>query len=231
MKKNFIYFLEWIIEFILFASYPVKTFFYFFVPIHQVVNNSQHKTPIIIVELWFSQNIYHYFLKRYLEKNGFRVYMFNSNLFINGIDDGAQELDEFMNERKISKAVLVGISLGGLCAYQYFRKYGWERIEKLVTIGAPFYGTPWIFPLFLFKAGRELIPGSKFVNTLKAEKITNPDRIVCLTAKYDELVPDESSVLKGARHIEVDVVGHNFLHILSKETYEQVAKESLRLDN
>ena len=219
------YLKEWVIEVLLLISYPVKTLMYFFVPIHKVKKSKDRDIPIVFVEQWFSQNIYHYFMKRYLEEKGFRVYMFNKSLFIGGIDDGAIALEKFIVQHKIEKAILLGISIGGVTALRYAQIFGFTKIEKIITLGSPFQGTPWIIPLFFLKAGRDLLPGSSFVKKINREKIEEPDKILCINAKYDELVPDESSKLPGVREITLDIVGHNYLHILANETYKAILEE------
>lgn len=68
------------------------------------------------------------------------------------------------------------------------------------------------------------MPGSQFLNDLFEGELRNPDKIVCVSAKYDEFVPIWSSQLLGAQSEVLPVVGHVNLAAFSKLTYDLIAK-------
>lgn len=218
----------WILEFAVLFAFPFVSFFRLFVPMNKVTNHRSGKPTIIITEQWFVQTMSHIFMKRYFEKQKFRVYMFNFNPVQGGIDEGAYQLKKFIQKHKITNCILVGISLGAVTSYVYVQRFGgWQKVKKVFCMAAPFKGTPWANVISLCKSGKQIIPESDFVKQLAKEKIMFPERIICVVAKIDELVPRWSSVLAKAECREVGIVGHNNLHSLSKEVWELVVRESV----
>jgi hypothetical protein len=72
-------------------------------------------------------------------------------------------------------------------------------------------------------SGRELLPNSSFIKKISQYKILNPDKIICIRAKLDEMVPN-GSVLPGCREVVMNVVGHNNLHIQVRSTYRKIVE-------
>lgn len=219
------YFADGIIELLLLLSYPLKFLVSFLLPFRILNRKQTQGVSIILVEHWFSQNIYHYFLKKYLEKKGYRVYLFNSSLLRNSIEKGAAELRSFLKRKEIENCILVGISIGGVTSYYYVQNYGWEGIQKVLCVGAPFKGSFALGMLYFLRVGRQLWPGSNFIKTLFSKEIVNSQKIVSIVAKYDEWVPRSSSTITHVKTVEVDIFGHNYLHIASKETFQKIARE------
>lgn len=52
-----------------------------------------------------------------------------------------QKIDEFFTQNNNQKINLVGHSMGGLVIRAYAQRYGMEKINKIVTVGSPHYGT------------------------------------------------------------------------------------------
>lgn len=219
--------LQWVIELLLLTSLGTVAPLRFLLPLYRINPHPTKKTPIVIVENWFLQNPYHFLLKRRLESKGFAVYLFNHTLLKGGLDDGAKQLQRFINEQKIHDCILVGISIGSIPCLTYLREHqGWRHVKKLITLGGPLRGTPAMLPFAYLKSGKQVLPGSDFLKKFHPEHMTHPERIICISAKKDELVPGWSSFLPHSKHIILDVVGHNYLHILAKETVAIIAKEA-----
>ncbi len=218
---------QWIVEAFLLLIFPLVSILRFIVPLDKVHNRGSRKTPIVITEQWFVQTISHILMKWYFEQQHFKVYMFNFSPINGGIEEGAKHLKQFMNKHKIQECIMVGISTGAVTSYVYAQRFGgWEKVKRLICMGGPFKGTPWAMSFFFLKCGKQILPRSNFVRNLQKEQIQYPDRMICVAAKNDEFVPRWSSYLSKARFKEVPLVGHNNLHILSKEVWDLVAKEA-----
>lgn len=221
------YIIQGVIELLLIFSYPLTSILRFTVPLYSLYPHPQYKTPIVIVEQWFAQNAYHIFMKRYLEKKGFRVYLFNFSLFKGGIDDGAVELKNFFEKYSLQNALIVGISAGALTSFTYLQTYnGWKKVKKLISLGGPFKGTPLAYPIVFLKSGRQLIPQSTFLTTLQKKKIRKPHRILCISPLIDEMVPTTSNRLPSVKQKKIPCIGHNNLHIWSKDVLTIIINEA-----
>ncbi len=181
------------------------------------------KKTIVMVERWFNSNPMHKFWKRYLEEQGFDVYLINFPIYKGTFEKSAALLAEYIESLNLKNFTLVGISSGGITSLLYLEQYkGWEKADKFISLGAPFKGTPKAFFISFVKSGFELLPGSGFMRKFKNLEITNKNKIICLRAKMDEMVPDWSSSIDGTRTETLDVIGHNKFHLDSKETYEKI---------
>jgi len=183
------------------------------------------KPTILFVETWYTKNIHHRKWKKFLEKKGFQVQIVNFPIHKATFKESAKKLKDYIEENDFSDLTLVGISSGGITSLLYLEDFGgWNKVKKFISIASPFHGSP----MFIFnihtKSGRELLPNSTFVTKLTERKIQNLNKIYCIHAKFDEMVPTNSSVLPGATNIQIDVVGHNNLHVDTKRTYEEVAR-------
>lgn len=227
-RERIIFLSQWITEFFLIIVLPVISLLRVFIPLTSVKNHNSDKPPIIIIEQWFAKTISHMFLKRYLEERHFKVYLFNFNPIYGGVDDGAYRLKQFINHHKIYGCILVGISMGAVTSFVYTQRFGgWKKVRKLFCMAGPFRGTPLARSFFFLKSGRQISPKSKFLKKLRKEKIQYPDRVICIIAKSDEFVPRWSSILEQARNEEVSIVGHNNLHVWSRQVWELVAREAV----
>jgi pimeloyl-ACP methyl ester carboxylesterase len=182
---------------------------------------------IVIFEHWFSKNFWHIFMKFYLEKLGHRVYWTNYSLIKGGADEGAEYLENYIAKNDIKNATLVGISFGAITSYSYLQKFkGWKKIDKFISIAGPFKGTPLAIVLCLFKGGRQMLPNSKYLQDLLSVPRTNGSKIVSVSALRDEMVPKQSTRLDFARNITLNVIGHNVLHMFSRELFTTIAHEA-----
>ncbi|GHV38614.1 hypothetical protein FACS189490_00810 [Clostridia bacterium] len=65
---------------------------------------------------------------------------------------GLLEKQLLTNYSKEDEVILVCHSMGGIVASTYIAKYGSKKIDKLITIGTPYYGSP--KALYVFETGR-----------------------------------------------------------------------------
>jgi hypothetical protein len=210
-----------LLEFFLCISHP------FLGILNRILNDKNKKSDngrvVVIVESWLNTNYLHTFLVHFLRRKGYIVYMKNFPLQKGGFEDKADELNEFILQNNLTNFSLIGISGGAITSLCYLEKYDkWQGINKFIAIGAPFKGTPLIYPLVFLKSARQLLPNSVFLKDLK---IRYPKKIVSVYAFFDEMVPRKSSIIQDAKNIEIPVVGHNNLHMLSGDMYEEVSSE------
>lgn len=183
--------------------------------------------PIVFVHGWMTQTPLYYFLVRFLEKSGFQVHVTNFGLQAGDYRELAKELKAYLENHDLKDVVLVGTSGGAIISLAYLQKHdGWSRARKLIAIGGPFFGSPLAFLAFFSKAGRQMMASSEFLEELMAGEIKNKDRIVCIQAKFDELVPQKSSGIPGVKCEVLDVVGHVNLQAFSRKTFKAIVEHS-----
>lgn len=180
---------------------------------------------IVLVHGWLTSNLPYIFLKRYLENKGFSVYMPNISLMASDLNKESMNLKEYIETNKLENFTLVGLSTGANISYLYLQSFdGWTKTKRFISIGALFKGTPLVYLAPFLGSARQLIPGSKFLKKLNQKSPLNREKIICIFAKYDELIPKYSSKLKGVKHEEVPVLGHVVLQVVAKETFALVEK-------
>jgi hypothetical protein len=207
-------------EIILFFSYPFGTLVSLFLK-----DEVRQKPTILIVETWYTKNVHHRKWKKFLEEQGFQIQIVNFPIHKGTFEESAKKLKDYIEENDFSELILVGISSGGITSLLYLEDFGgWSKVKKFISIASPFYGSPMAIFSLQTKSGWQMLPGSKLTKEIKKRKIKNLDKIYCIHGKFDEMVPVKSSVLIGATNIQIDIVGHNNLHVDTKKTYEEVAR-------
>jgi len=213
------YFFE---ELLLILSFPFSGLLSYL--IHEKrVKNKKNKGSIIIVRRWLSRSAIYVIWKNYIEKRGFRVYLVNLPLQQGSFHASARKLKNYIDKKGLQKITLVGVSAGAITSLVYLQDYsGWKKVDKFISLGAPFHGTPMMYFLFPLFSAHELFPNSHFLKKLFSKEIKNKDKIYCIRAKYDEMVPANSSFIDGAHGITITTFGHNRLHMGSKRAYGQI---------
>jgi triacylglycerol esterase/lipase EstA (alpha/beta hydrolase family) len=124
----------------------------------------------------------------------------------------AKKVDELRIHSKSEKVILVGHSMGGLIARNYVQSRGGSNhVTAMVTLGSPHHGSK-LAPFALSTMGKSLLPGSEFL--VKFNKVPWPETTAATSiyTRYDNIVlPAESAKMVGARHIELDGMGHTSL--------------------
>lgn len=144
-----------------------------------------------------------------LEREGYRVYTIDQPLFA-PIDTMADRLAarvlDVLRATGAQKLTLVGHSMGGLIIRAYLRRYGGERVARVVTIGSPHHGTRHAM-LAGGSNGRQMRVGGDWLHVLGRERLTVP--FVSIYSIHDTVIsPQVSSRLDGAEHRVIARVGH-----------------------
>jgi pimeloyl-ACP methyl ester carboxylesterase len=108
-----------------------------------------------------------------------------------------------------SQVIIVGHSMGGLVARAYLRRYGHQRIARVITLGTPHHGTA----LASFGPGSNALQmrcNSAWLDGLAASE-ANLQRSLfsSIYSVHDNIVaPQDSSALPGARNLVFGAIGH-----------------------
>jgi len=194
-----------------------------------VNKNATRKSPVVLINGFLNQNLLYYFLKRHLEKEGYKVYMANLGLFNTDIKRRAKLLSEYIDKNRLWRITLIGASMGGLIGFHYLQELnGWTRTNKFIAIGTPFKGSYLKMPNF-FKYTRQLNQYiNQYIKSLFDEnkKIKNLKKIICLYSNFDEFVPGKNSVIPGSVNKKLNVIGHANLLAFSLQTFKAVAEHA-----
>lgn len=197
----------------------------FVFPLTGVNKNPTHKNPIVFIHGWLNQNLLFYFLKRCLEKQGYKVFMADFGLLTGNIGQNTQLLSDYIKKNNLGDVILVGASTGAIIGIHYLQKLGgWNKVDRFIAVSGPFMGFPLARIAFFSKSAKQMIPNSEYLKSLFYEKVKNIEKIVCISSKYDEIVPHESSKIPGAKNEAIEIVGHVNLLAFSNQTHELIAK-------
>jgi triacylglycerol lipase len=131
----------------------------------------------------------------------------------------ANELSQFVNQvlkkTKATKVDIIAHSMGGLSTRYYIKNLdGATKVNDVVTLGSPHHGTNSAYYGFFTAGAREMMPDSTFLQELNSVDET-PGSAVQYTSIYsntDEVIsPYTSSILNGAKNVEVSGVSHSGL--------------------
>jgi len=215
------FFSQILTECTLIVFYPLLSLIMLFVPPWELRGNGNGKT-IVIVERWLSLNFRHLYWKYYLERKGYNVYLANFPLRLGNFHEAAGHLDSYLERNELTDVTLVGISSGAIASYLYLHYYdGWSRVDKFISIGAPFKGTWMAIFISWLPSGRELLPNSDLIKEIGNITLLHLNKVYCMKAKFDEMVPN-GSILEGAHKITLNVIGHNNLHLQVRTTYRKI---------
>ncbi len=123
-------------------------------------------------------------------------------------DQLAAKIDAILAETGAVDVVVVAHSMGGLVALAYCRKYGPERVRRLISLATPYHGSMHasFFPGICL---RELRCNSEWLDELYRHPFDMPP-ISSIWSWHDSMVaPQTSSKLDGAQNISLVGVGHN----------------------
>ncbi len=216
-------FFLWAVEFFCWSTNAIT----YFAPKVELKSSKHSKgnPHIVLVSPGFTGPILYYFFKKKLEKKGFRVTVLNFSKEMRNLETAAENLKKRIDKEGFSDINLVGASSAALVVHEYLHNFnGWQKVKNFIALGAPFRGTYMSYFTYYSKAGRQLIPGSRYIKKVQAIKPINIDRIFHLVAKKDELVPRWSSKHELIKAIEMDVIGHVRLHAFSRKTFEKIAE-------
>jgi pimeloyl-ACP methyl ester carboxylesterase len=168
--------------------------------------------PVLLVQGLFATPGTMRPLRRRLRAAGHDVHLTPelSRLVSGDVRAHAEELDravERVRAKSGAAAVdVVGASQGGIVALWWATHGGWDRLGRLVGVGAPFRGSP--VADAIGRVGRrtvglrQLVPGSELLVELAGAPLLRP--VVSVSLRGDPVCPPASCVLPGMRAIVVE---------------------------
>lgn len=184
-----------------------------------VVPSTAHATtpdPVIVIAGFASPAEGGLPLALRLQANGAQIFYTaaSANSGTGDIVAGAQSLGTFVDsvlaQTGASKVDLVGLSMGGLTARQYVKFNGGDaKVDSLVTLGSPNYGTnraalAQLLNCLGIVACDQMVPGSAFLNDLNAGDDTiGSVRYTTFRTLWDEVVVpiDNAKLQDGATNV------------------------------
>ncbi|MGO9459968.1 MAG: esterase/lipase family protein [Rhodomicrobium sp.] len=169
------------------------------------------KPPVLLVHGYVCNRALWWPLLAKLRSRGIAAEPVNLEPAYACIDSFAEQLngyiDALLSETQSGKLVLVTHSMGGLVARAYLKRYGGERVSKVVTLACPHRGTRLAY-LGFGRNARQMEPGSAWLCEL-GKAAPSPVPIVTVWSAHDNFVaPQVSGRLEGASEIVLPRLGH-----------------------
>lgn len=200
-------------------------------PSYQRPSGSKEGRPILLVHGYFNDGSVWLVQKKRLKAAGLGpIYTIDLGSPFGSIVDYARKVAEkaaaIAEETGRSDLVLIGYSMGGLvCAWYATRMAPPSQVTDVVTIGAPFAGTP-LAQIGPGQNAKEMRIGSELLKTLQEEIRKNPQiRFYHIASRCDEIaLPGTAAALaehNADRKFLIQDVGHAGL-IYSKRVSQQI---------
>lgn len=124
----------------------------------------------------------------------------------------ADRIAQIERDTGAAQVVVVAHSMGGLVMRSYLRRYGPDRVRRMIAIGTPFAGSMHAW-LMTGASLADMRPGSPYLATL-ATPVDNETAVptVSIWSWHDTMVtPQDSSRLPYGENIVIAKVAHNAL--------------------
>jgi triacylglycerol lipase len=215
-------FTEWFAFFALFGVIQPFADSFFSVRSHP---RRAEKLPVLLVHGYRCNSGLWWWMIPRLRAAGFAAEAIDLEPALASIDKFAEQLhhaiEAYLQETGSLKLRLVTHSMGGLAARAYLKRYGGQRVDKVITLACGHHGTR-IACFGLGKAAREMEPGSAWLAALPEPA---PAPVVTVwTAQDNFIAPQTSSRLAGAQDIILTGMGHLTL-VFSRRVLDIVLKE------
>lgn len=184
--------------------------------------------PVLLVHGYVGTKSGWFALARALRERGVTVHAMSYSSFGTSVEQLAEQLEaevvSLQSETGADKVHLVGHSLGGVVIAQAFadgRLSG--QVDKVVTIAAPFGGSPWARLLPLGGVVGALREGSPLLRRLAVAPAPEGVQWLAFTAALDIIVPGRRAMPAHAeaQTVAVDDVGHLGL-LLSRQVVSRI---------
>ena len=171
------------------------------------------ETPILFIHGYFCNRAIFLPMMREAARRGFVCESVTLEPPFTSIDHYADQIEAavgaLLETAQASSLVVVGHSRGGLAARAWMRRFGDNRVRRLVTLGTPHAGT-FHAKLFGGRSVAEMRQGSTWLSELSAaEPGDRRAKTTCIFSYHDNIVaPQESARLEGATNIALGGIGH-----------------------
>ena len=172
------------------------------------------RPPLLLIHGYQCNRGLWFWLRPRLEAAGWTVATHNLEPVWGNIDDYAEgierRIDEVLAATGAQQVILVGHSMGGLVLRAYLRRYGREKVARVVTLGSPHQGTR-LARLGLGRNARQMRMGSSWLAALaRPGAAPLPPGAVSIFSFIDNYVfPQRAcSTLEGAANVAIGGVSH-----------------------
>lgn len=177
-------------------------------------NGEPPARPVLLVPGFSGQDlVYWNIFRRRLERDGFQAFTLTlPGLALQDIRVSSRMLarraDEVLDATGADQIDLIGHSLGGLAMRHYLQVMDrGDRVRQCASLGTPHQGTLSALPILLRPAGRQLIPGSGFLQELESEPLPQPWTNI-YSPRDSLVVPYRNAHLPGADNHRLGFGGH-----------------------
>lgn len=191
----------------------VMPFERFFLGEDRLARPAAGRLPVLLLHGYQCNRGFWLWMRRALERAGWCVATLSLEPVFNDIDgyveQVARRIEEVCAATGAPQVILVGHSMGGLVSRAYLRRAGNARVAKLITLGSPHHGSR-LAHLGMGENGRQMCPGCSWLAGINAPgAVPLPAATVSIYSCQDNYVmPQDSSLLEGAKIVPVAGVGH-----------------------
>jgi triacylglycerol lipase len=168
------------------------------------------RPPLLLIHGFGCSRGAWWWLRRRLEAAGWTVATISLEPLYTSIENYveplAKRIDAVLAETGASQLILVGHSMGGLVARAYLRRFGLQRVARLVTLATPHAGSE-LARIGPGQNGRQMETGSEWLQALARETLM-PETVVIYSSHDNYVMPQSNLQLPGAMHMAVDGLGH-----------------------
>ena len=165
----------------------------------------------------------------YLSQRGWEVHRFDLRQDKGwlGLDKLAVQVADYVEENLAPEQSfdLVGLSMGGLVGRYYLQRLGGiDRVDRLITISSPHWGT-WMAYALPLTSCWQMRPGSDFLRDLNGdvESLRQVD-FTSIWTPYDFIiVPGRSSQMPVGKNVKMSVFAHAMM-VRNYRVFEAVAE-------
>lgn len=171
---------------------------------------SVERPPLLLVHGYGCSRAAWWWLRQRLEARGWVVATINLEPIYTDIEHYVesltQRIDEVLAATGAARLILIGHSMGGLVVRAYMRRYGAEKIARIVTLGTP-YGGSALARIGFGANGRQMVPGNNWLTRL-AEEALRVETTTIFSPHDNYVMPQKNLELGGAQRRALDGLGH-----------------------
>jgi triacylglycerol lipase len=177
----------------------------------RLAKSTTGRLPVLLIHGYQCNRGFWFWLRSRLEAAGWTVATHSLEPVFSDIDAYAKgiarRIDEVLAATGAPQVILVGHSMGGLALRAYLRRYGIDKVARLITLGSPHHGTL-LAPLGLGPNARQMRIDSSWLGALAAAPLP-PDSVSIYSCHDNYVFPQQAcSALDGAANVAIGGVSH-----------------------
>ncbi len=217
-------FLGWSLEVLLLLLQLI----FVFLPIPLPSYRRGRRGTVIIVTDILTSPLFYFLLARRLKKNGYSVFVHSCYNPLKGFRVHARTLSANLEKWNVRQATLLCHGAGGLASLG-LPDPGRQRIQYLVTLGAPFHGTTLLNWLPFVPAFHDLTPGSEYLLINRMNALLFPSFSPFVPWRDEWIVPSGLARFGQGRDLILDWPGR--LNLLFSEDVGDTVIEHLNREH